>query len=64
SRILRFQMATRLYGVKEKSLTDIAYGCGYYDQSHFIHEFKQFSGYHPRQYFSGSPEGVAWKESN
>jgi len=58
SRIIRFQMATQQYGDKQKTLTDIAYDCGYYDQSHFIHEFKQFSGYHPKQYFSGNAEGV------
>ncbi len=64
SRIIRFQMATQHYGNMQKSLTDIAYDCGYYDQSHFIHEFKQFSGYHPKQYFSGNAEGVEWKDSS
>ncbi len=63
SRIIRFQMATQQYGAGNKSLTDIAYDCGYYDQSHFIHDFKQFSGYHPRQYFFGRAEGVEWKQS-
>jgi len=63
SRIIRFQMATQQYGNNQKSLTDIAYDCGYYDQSHFIHEFKQFSGYHPKKYFSGNAEGVEWKDS-
>ena len=58
SRIIRFQTATQQYGNSQKSLTDIAYDCGYYDQSHFIHDFKQFSGYHPKQYFSGKAEGV------
>jgi AraC-like DNA-binding protein len=62
SRIIRFQMATQQYGNMQKSLTDIAYDCGYYDQSHFIHEFKQFSGYHPKQYFSGKAEAVEWKD--
>jgi len=64
SRIIRFQLATQQYGPGNKSLTDIAYDCGYYDQSHFIHDFKQFSGYHPRQYFSGRSEGVEWKQSS
>ncbi|WP_276502335.1 helix-turn-helix domain-containing protein [Terrimonas pollutisoli] len=63
SRIIRFQFATQQYGTCYKTLTDIAYDCGYYDQSHFIHDFKQFSGYHPKQYFSGKAEGVEWKES-
>ena len=63
SRIIRFQSATTHYGIANKTLTDIAYDCGYYDQSHFIHEFKQFSGYHPRQYFYGQAEGVEWRNS-
>lgn len=28
----------------------IAYDCGYYDQSHFISDFKKFSGYTPTEY--------------
>lgn len=62
SRLLRFENVLNEYGNKNKSLTDIAYSCGYYDQSHFIHEFKEFSGHHPRNYFSGKAEGTEWKE--
>lgn len=62
SRIIRFQSALKEYGNQNKSLTEIAYQCGYYDQSHFIHDFKEFSGYHPRQYFSGKPEGAEYRE--
>ena len=29
--------------------TDLALGCGYYDQSHFINEFRSFSGLSPRR---------------
>ena len=29
---------------------DLALGCGYYDQSHFINEFKSFSGLSPREF--------------
>lgn len=63
SRIIRFQLAMQQYGHAQKTLTDIAYDCGYYDQSHFIHDFKQFSGYHPKQYFSGQAEGVEWRNA-
>ena len=52
SRITRFQAALGEYG-SGKSLTDIAYDCGYYDQSHFINDFREFSGYNPKVYFSG-----------
>jgi AraC-like DNA-binding protein len=63
TRILRFQQAAQHYGHNNRNLTDIAYDCGYYDQSHFIHDFKQFSGYHPKQYFQGPAEGVEWKDA-
>jgi len=62
SRLLRFEHTLSEYGNKDKSLTDIAYDCGYYDQSHFIHEFKEFSGHDPRHYFSGNAEGTQWKD--
>ena len=61
SRIVRFHAACQHFGSSQKSLTDIAYECGYYDQSHFIHDFKEFSGYHPKSYFSGHAEGTEWK---
>ena len=62
SRIIRFQAALKHYdGVNTKSLTDIAYDCGYYDQSHFILDFKAFSGYNPKQYFGGKAEGSEFR---
>jgi len=63
SRISRFQQALRNYGGNYKSLTDIAYDCGYYDQSHFIHDFREFSGYEPGNYFSGRAEGIEYREN-
>ncbi|WP_439582690.1 AraC family transcriptional regulator [Dyadobacter bucti] len=62
SRITRFQSALGAYGRLDKSLTEIAYECGYYDQSHFIHDFKAFSGQHPRFYFSGKAEGTEYRD--
>jgi AraC-like DNA-binding protein len=32
------------------SLTELAYASGFYDQSHFIREFKAFTGLTPKQY--------------
>ena len=32
------------------TLTDVGLACGYYDQSHFIADFKAFSGMTPRQF--------------
>lgn len=50
-RISRFQKALHLYGSDGMRLTDIALECGYTDQSHFIRDFKQFSGISPKKYF-------------
>ena len=62
ARIVRFQSAAGNYGAINKSLTDIAYDCGYYDQSHFIHDFKEFSGYHPSYFFSGKSDATKWRD--
>lgn len=53
SRIVRFESLLNSYGMKNTTLTQMAHNFGYYDQAHFIHEFKQFSGYNPKTYFSG-----------
>ncbi|GGM77685.1 AraC family transcriptional regulator [Dyadobacter beijingensis] len=63
SRIIRFQAALSQYGNTGKSLTEIAYECGYYDQSHFIHDFKAFSGDHPKTFFSGNAEGSEYRDA-
>jgi AraC-like DNA-binding protein len=63
ARIIRFQEAVRHFGSRSLSLTQLAYQCGYYDQSHFIHDFKAFSGHHPRHFFSGQAEGApVWEK--
>jgi len=49
-RITRFNsVLNRTFG--DSSLAQIAYECGYYDQSHFIHDFQKFSGCSPKDYF-------------
>lgn len=50
SKINRFQHSLRLVTKKEAPLTSIAYDCGYFDQSHFIREFKSFTGLTPSGY--------------
>lgn len=52
SRIVRFENCIDLYLQGNASLTEIAYTFGYYDQSHFIRDFKEFAGEHPSAYFS------------
>lgn len=52
-RILRFNELLQKMQQKEKvSWTDIAYSCGYSDQSHFIKEFRHFSGFNPEEFIS------------
>jgi AraC-like DNA-binding protein len=53
SRVCRFlNICHHLDEQKEKSLTQLAYECGYYDQAHFINEFKEFSGFTPKDFFA------------
>ena len=49
ARIVRFQKSLKLlqYYSEDTNQAQLAYQCGYADQSHFIREFKQFSGYTP-----------------
>ena len=58
-RILRFQYTYRLIerGVA-RNLTEVALEAGYFDQSHFIRDFKRFSGLDPKAYFRKVPEKV------
>jgi AraC-like DNA-binding protein len=49
--IVCFNYASKLISEKcTDNLTQIAYSCNYYDQSHFIKKFKEFSGYTPKEY--------------
>ena len=48
ARIVRFQKSLKLLQhYSDVNQAQLAYQCGYADQSHFIREFKQFSGYTP-----------------
>lgn len=52
--ILRLQAILKRYP-QAKSLTDLGYGAGYFDQAHFIKDFKAFTGQTPEQYFISHP---------
>ena len=41
-------------GKDEKSLTELAYDFGYFDQSHFIKDFKLFTGRTPSSFFKSA----------
>lgn len=50
-RILRFNEIFQKIQQQEKiSWSQVAYSCGYADQSHFIKEFKHFSGFNPQHF--------------
>ena len=57
---MRFQAATQHKTGEKVDLTDIAHNCGYYDQSHFINDFREFSGYTPKEYFWNIAEGTQY----
>jgi len=50
NKINRFQLGLKLIARNEQPLTNIAYQCGYFDQSHFIRDFKSFTGVTPSSY--------------
>jgi AraC-like DNA-binding protein len=49
--IVRFKNTVRSYD-PNKSLTEVGYENGFYDQAHFIKEFKSFTGETPDAFFS------------
>jgi len=53
ARIIRFNYIFQLIKSKENSWAEVVYQSGYYDQSHFIHNFKAFTGEDPSAYFFG-----------
>jgi len=44
----------RMNFAKNQSLTEIAVDSGYYDQAHFIHDFRKFSGMTPTDYLAST----------
>jgi AraC-like DNA-binding protein len=52
-RIRRFQQALDLMeGRKNVEWANVALDCGYFDQAHFIHDFRAFSGINPSTYLA------------
>lgn len=50
-RVERFQQAVRwLRRAEPRGLAHLALACGYYDQAHFIHDFRAFAGFTPTEY--------------
>ena len=63
-RVVRFQRA--LYLLQNHpgmELVDLAYSCGFYDSSHLVKDFKEFTGCSPTQYLSSrSPYSTFFSE--
>jgi transcriptional regulator GlxA family with amidase domain len=50
-RVVRFQKTLHTLQTQPNiNFSQLAYDCGYFDQAHFIKDFKQFSGYTPTEY--------------
>ncbi|HEX7905717.1 MAG TPA: helix-turn-helix domain-containing protein [Chitinophagaceae bacterium] len=59
SRIVRFNKAIAIkMNEHKKSWTSIAQDCGYFDQMHFIKDFKLFTGDTPTTFFKNTPPPV------
>ena len=53
ARVQRFQAVVgTVQALRDVNWTDIAAACGYFDQAHFIHDFRAFSGFTPAQYLA------------
>ena len=60
ARVLRFRRASERLaapGNRPSGLAGLALDCGYYDQAHFIHEFREFSGRSPAGRAPVGPDG-------
>ncbi len=53
ARVSRFlNICHHLDRYRGRTLTRLAHECGYYDQAHFIREFKAFTGFTPKAFFA------------
>lgn len=61
SRVIRFNKAfNALNDGKYTNVQDIIFDFGYYDQSHFINEFKQFTGLNPSDFIKKEDNGIEY----
>ena len=54
SKVIRLQATLKALQNEYSSLTSLAYENGYYDQAHFIKDFKEFTGISPKQFYEGN----------
>jgi AraC-like DNA-binding protein len=56
-RVRRFQQVLHAISLgQEIDWADVAIDCGYFDQAHFIHDFRAFSGLNPSEYVARRTE--------
>jgi AraC-like DNA-binding protein len=63
ARVLRFHKvieSVEARGPNAVCWSELAYGCGYYDQAHFVQEFRSFSGINPSSYPSHRGDYIDW----
>jgi AraC-like DNA-binding protein len=60
ARMLRFERAATLAERGRRSWAEIAFACGYYDQSHLVNEFRAIAGRTPREFRRDGAEGVTF----
>jgi transcriptional regulator GlxA family with amidase domain len=65
ARILRFRRALAMVNAAEGSLAGVALAAGYYDQPHMNAEFRELSGFSPREFLAAIryPESVSVAET-
>lgn len=60
ARVARFNAVLNQPNKRYKSLAEAAYDFGYYDQTHFIQDFKTYTGYTPKVFYNGQATELAW----
>jgi AraC-like DNA-binding protein len=65
ARILRFRRALTMVNAGEETLAEVALAAGYYDQPHLNAEFRDLSGFSPREFLAALryPESVSLAET-
>ena len=65
ARILRFRRALAMVNAGADSLAEVALAAGYYDQPHMNAEFRELSGFSPREFLAARryPESVSVAEA-